>query len=116
MKRAQLLEELAGAITRVELSHPTRVAIDGPDAAGKTTLAEELAPIVQSYRRPVIRASIDAVLPGKLQLANIVRVNLRDRRMALPLLIIAVGRPVAIAKRRLGERDCREEKSEDSNV
>jgi len=36
-----------------------RVAIDGPDAAGKTTLADELAATLTDRGRPVIRASID---------------------------------------------------------
>jgi uridine kinase len=35
-----------------------RVAIDGPDAAGKTTFADDLAALV-GPRRPVIRLSID---------------------------------------------------------
>jgi uridine kinase len=59
VQRSQLLQQLARLITRIELPHPTRVAIDGPDAAGKTTLAEELVPIIQSHNRSVIRASID---------------------------------------------------------
>jgi uridine kinase len=37
-----------------------RVAIDGVDAAGKTTLADELAPLLQSCDRPAMRASIDS--------------------------------------------------------
>jgi uridine kinase len=36
-----------------------RVAIDGVDAAGKTTLAEDLVTPLQACGRPVIRASID---------------------------------------------------------
>ncbi|MCK9928286.1 uridine kinase [Frankia sp. Mgl5] len=36
-----------------------RVAIDGPDAAGKTTLADELAGALADRGRPVIRASVD---------------------------------------------------------
>jgi len=59
MKRSQLLDELARRIIQIKLPHPTRVAIDGPDAAGKTRLAEELVAPLQSYGRPVIRASID---------------------------------------------------------
>ncbi|HZD99561.1 MAG TPA: hypothetical protein VE132_15525 [Micromonosporaceae bacterium] len=39
-------------------THPLRVAIDGSDAAGKTTPAEEIAASIGS-ERPVIRASID---------------------------------------------------------
>ena len=39
--------------------HPIRVAIDGVDAAGKTTLADEIALAISSFGRLVIRASID---------------------------------------------------------
>src|SRR6185295_6981968 len=60
MSRLQFLQELAHRIDRIKRSHPIRVAIDGVDAAGKTTLAEELVPLIESHGRPVIRASIDA--------------------------------------------------------
>ena len=59
MKRSQFLRELASRIVQIELPHPTRVAIDGVDAAGKTTLAQELVTLIQAHGRPVIRASID---------------------------------------------------------
>jgi uridine kinase len=59
MKRSELLGELAGRIVRIELPHPVRVAVDGVDAAGKTTLAEELVMPLRARGRPVIRASID---------------------------------------------------------
>jgi uridine kinase len=59
MKRHELLQDLASTIARVALPHPVRVAIDGVDAAGKTTLADELAPAIKNLGRPVIRASID---------------------------------------------------------
>ena len=59
MKRLQLLEELVQRIVHIERPHPIRVAIDGVDAAGKTTLAEELVTPIQARGRPVIRASID---------------------------------------------------------
>ncbi len=52
MTRAGLIAGLADLV-----SEPTRrVAVDGPDAAGKTTLADELA---AALRRPVLRVSID---------------------------------------------------------
>jgi uridine kinase len=57
--RADVLAELAEAIVALVLPHPTRVAIDGPDAAGKTTLGDELAELVRARGRDVIRASID---------------------------------------------------------
>ena len=41
------------------MPHPVRVAIDGVDAAGKTTLADELAQQSVFAQRQVIRASID---------------------------------------------------------
>ena len=59
MERSRLVDYLAGRIIRVERPHPVRVAIDGPDAAGKTTLAQELLAPLQARGRPVIRASID---------------------------------------------------------
>jgi uridine kinase len=57
--RAAFLERLAELIAAVERPHPVRVAIDGPDAAGKTTLADELASVLRSKGRAVVRASID---------------------------------------------------------
>lgn len=59
MKRLQLLDYLVSRITQFQLPHPVRVAIDGPDAAGKTSLAQELIAPLQALGRPVIRASID---------------------------------------------------------
>jgi uridine kinase len=57
--RAELLDTLAGAVARLALPHPTRVAVDGPDAAGKTVLADELTGKLRSLGRDVVRASID---------------------------------------------------------
>lgn len=57
--RQQIVFDIAGRIAAIRLSHPTRVAIDGVDAAGKTVLAEELATAIERLGRPVIRASID---------------------------------------------------------
>ena len=59
MKRSELLDELASRIIAIEKSHPVRVGIDGVDAAGKTTLADDLVSHVEARGRPVIRASID---------------------------------------------------------
>ncbi|WP_433796461.1 uridine kinase [Actinoplanes sp. CA-252034] len=36
-----------------------RVAVDGPDGAGKTVFADELAAAVRSLGRPVVRVSVD---------------------------------------------------------
>lgn len=60
MSRKKLLQKLALIISRVTtIHHPVRVAIDGVDAAGKTTLADELAEILQHGKRQIIRASVD---------------------------------------------------------
>jgi uridine kinase len=59
MKRSRPLQKIAHRIIHIQLPHPIRVAIDGIDAAGKTTLAQELSPLIQIHGHPVIRASID---------------------------------------------------------
>lgn len=46
-------------IHALEFQHPTRVAIDGIDGAGKTWLADELVEPLTALGRQVIRASID---------------------------------------------------------
>jgi uridine kinase len=58
--RGELLGRLAGAIESVTTSRPLRVAVDGPPAAGKTTLADELAVLLRSRGREVVRASIES--------------------------------------------------------
>jgi uridine kinase len=57
--RSKVLTALADAVTSLPLGHPTRVAVDGRSAAGKTTLADELAHAVCTSGREVVRASID---------------------------------------------------------
>jgi uridine kinase len=57
--RFELVDATTESILRVERAHPARVAIDGIDAAGKTTLADELAERIRTRGRPVIRAGID---------------------------------------------------------
>src|SRR5688572_32570063 len=59
MNRAACVDRLAAAIAAVRTSHPMRVAIDGVDGAGKTTLADELVEPLRRAGREVIRASID---------------------------------------------------------
>ena len=59
MKRSEFLDALAGRIASLPRAGPMRVAIDGVDGAGKTTLANELAPLVQARGRPVVRVGID---------------------------------------------------------
>ncbi|RKN16582.1 uridylate kinase [Micromonospora musae] len=60
--RDEVLRRLAEAVGSVTVAHPTRVAIDGPPAAGKTTLADELAAVLRAQGRDVIRATIDDFL------------------------------------------------------
>lgn len=57
--RGELLDRLAGVIEATTVPHPLRVAVDGPPAAGKTMLADELAVVLRARGREVIRASID---------------------------------------------------------
>lgn len=59
-KRAAVLAELAEVILAVDRPHPVRVAIDGCSAAGKTTLADELAQVLRDRTdREIVRAGID---------------------------------------------------------
>jgi uridine kinase len=60
--REELLGCLAAAVGSVAVAHPTRVAVDGTPAAGKTTLADELAVVLREQGRAVIRATIDDFL------------------------------------------------------
>src|SRR5262245_27221606 len=51
MKRSSVVEMLAERIAAGRRSHPVRVAIDGVDGVGKTTLANELVqPILERGR------------------------------------------------------------------
>lgn len=56
---ASLLSRLAAAIGKLHPERIVRVAIDGVDGAGKTTLADALAAVVSAQGRPTIRASVD---------------------------------------------------------
>jgi uridine kinase len=52
MTREDLVSDVVHRISRVRRPHLVRVAIDGVDAAGKTTLANELvAPLERVGRR-----------------------------------------------------------------
>jgi uridine kinase len=59
LTRQEMLDQFASRLMALQIGHPARVAIDGVDAAGKTTLADELAGILTQRGRVVIRASID---------------------------------------------------------
>jgi len=59
MSRTSVIRKLVDAIVSIETAHPLRVAIDGIDAAGKTSLANELVKPLEASGRDIIRASID---------------------------------------------------------
>ena len=59
MTQNELLNRLSQRIKQINKSHPTRVAVDGVDNAGKTTLANSLAKKLKDTGRSIIRASID---------------------------------------------------------
>ncbi|TYB37225.1 uridylate kinase [Micromonospora sp. AP08] len=65
--RDEMLGRLAEAVASVTVAHPTRVAVDGPPAAGKTTLADELAVVLRGQGREVIRGTIDDFLFPRAQ-------------------------------------------------
>ncbi|MGK5681490.1 uridylate kinase [Actinoplanes sp. URMC 104] len=65
--RGELLRRLADAVEAVPVAHPTRVGVDGPPAAGKTTLADELAGVLRARGRHVVRATIDDFLVPRAQ-------------------------------------------------
>jgi uridine kinase len=66
-RRDEMLARLAARIEAVPVAHPTRVAIDGPPAAGKTTLADELAVRLRASGRSIIRATVDDFLMPRAQ-------------------------------------------------
>ena len=66
-KRIDMLGRLAEAIGSGTIAHPTRVAVDGPPVAGKTTLADELAVVLRAQGRVVVRASIEGFLFPRAQ-------------------------------------------------
>ena len=59
MERTALIAKLRNLISCMHLSHPLRVAIDGVDASGKTTLAKELVDALKPSGRQIIYASAD---------------------------------------------------------
>jgi uridine kinase len=59
MDRARLVRLLADDFLAVSRDHPVRVGIDGPDASGKTSLADDLYREIEGRECRCIRASID---------------------------------------------------------
>ena len=59
MKRSDLIKAVAKLILSTPWYHPLRVAVDGVDAAGKTTFVNELAQEIRKTGRPVIQISVD---------------------------------------------------------
>ena len=57
-----MIAAVADLIATMPHDRPVRVAIDGPDAAGKTTLADELSKSIKAVGRSVARVSIDGFL------------------------------------------------------
>ncbi|MGH3012932.1 MAG: hypothetical protein ACRDMY_14000 [Gaiellaceae bacterium] len=57
--RDAALVRLADLNAEIRRPHAVRVAVDGVGAAGKTTLADELRPLLERRGRPVLRATID---------------------------------------------------------
>jgi uridine kinase len=65
--RGEFISLLSEAVGAVASAHPVRVAVDGPPAAGKTTLADELAVALRGQGREVIRATVDDFLVPRAQ-------------------------------------------------
>lgn len=63
LTRAALLDQLAGDINGLPRSGPTLVGIDGRSAAGKTTLADELASHLRASGRSALRCELDDFHP-----------------------------------------------------
>jgi uridine kinase len=57
--RAKVIGRVADHLLAHRPGHPLRVAVDGITAAGKTTLANEIAAALRDRRRPVLRLSMD---------------------------------------------------------
>lgn len=59
MSRDALIADVVERILALEPGRPAAVAIDGPDAAGKTTFADALVAPLETRGAVVVRASID---------------------------------------------------------
>ncbi len=65
--RAELLAALVDMIESFPSTRPVRVGFDGPPAAGKTTMADEVGALLHGRGRQVIRASIESFLLPRVQ-------------------------------------------------
>jgi uridine kinase len=61
--RTDVISTLADVVTSLDLPHPTRVAVEGRSAAGKTTFADDLAGAVRARGCEALRASVDDFHP-----------------------------------------------------
>jgi uridine kinase len=57
--RDDLLVDLAGRVLALPDDHPRLVAVDGMSCVGKTSLADELAAVLDGAGRPVVRVAYD---------------------------------------------------------
>jgi uridine kinase len=57
--RIEAISGLAALIGGLSFGHPTRVAVDGRTASGKTTVADQIGEALRTLGRDVIRTSID---------------------------------------------------------
>ena len=105
MPRTALLQQMAREIIAIERDHPVRVAIDGPGAAGKTTLADELVEQIEAHGRPVIRATIDELERMRAHVEDISD----SQRRGVPLLRMGVF--VLMRSQMLGIQDRAEQGS-----
>lgn len=58
-RRAAVIRRLAELVVAIERPHPVRIGVDGFSAAGKSTLADELATTVAERGRTCLRAGLD---------------------------------------------------------
>ena len=97
-ERLVVLGDIAARIGTISLGHPLRIAIDGRTAAGKTTLSDELADLIDRRGRPIIRASIDGFHRPKVERyargrysAEGYYYNARDHTAIMRLLLVPLG-------------------------
>jgi uridine kinase len=97
-ERLIVLGDIAAKIGKISLGHPLRIAIDGRTAAGKTTLSDEFAALIDGRGQPVIRASIDGFHRPKVERyargrysAEGYYYDARDHAAIMHLLLVPLG-------------------------